>query len=74
MRSLLVPGDLNNNDYIGAADLAIVNDELTVDFGLVDSDHDFDNDGYITSKDQAILVENVTRNGFWRYFSDNIGA
>lgn len=69
-RSLLVPGDVNQNDYIGASDLALINGGLTVNFDPVDVDFDLDRDGYITSTDQSIIIQNLTRNWFRRYFQN----
>jgi len=47
---------------------------MTVNFSPVNTNYDFDKDGYITSKDQAIMFEAVRKNGFWRYFKDILGA
>ena len=73
-RSLLVAWDTNNNDYVWASDLALINYNMTVNFSPVNTNYDFDKDGYITSKDQAIMLEAVRKNGFWRYFKDILGA
>lgn len=65
----LVPGDVNWNDIIGATDLAIINFGLTVSLTSPSPANDFDADGFVTSRDQAILIENSSRNGFWRTFN-----
>jgi hypothetical protein len=33
---------------------------------------DLDKDGFITSRDQAILIQNSNANGFWRYFINQL--
>lgn len=69
-RSLLVWWDTNNNDYIWASDLALINNNLTVNLSPSDYRYDLNNDSYVTSADQAIMIQNVTRNGFWRNFKN----
>lgn len=70
----MVAGDVNENDYIGASDLALINSHLTVSFAPVDGSYDFDKNDYITSKDQAIMIQNVQRNGFWRNFKNILSS
>lgn len=65
----LVPGDVNWNDIIGATDLVIINSGLTVSLTSPSPANDFDADGFVTSRDQAILIENSSKNGFWRTFN-----
>ncbi len=71
-KSVLVPWDINNNDYIWAADLALVNHNMTVSFATVNPDYDLDQDGYISSKDQSILIDWISRNWFWNYFKNQL--
>jgi len=49
-----------------------MNLNLTVNFSIPNELYDLDKDGYITSKDQAILIEWITRNGYWRYLKNDL--
>ena len=67
-RAVLVPGDINRNDYIGATDIAIINNNLTVGNGYSPV-ADINQDGYITSEDQAIALKSSGRSGRRRIFT-----
>lgn len=71
--SLMVPGDINWNDLIGATDLAAVNAALTID-GTPAGVEDFNRDGFVTSQDQAILINGSNKNGFWRTYTNNLAT
>lgn len=75
-----MPGDVSKSDNVGtgsiinAFDMAVVNANLTLDDSTKYPQYDFDNkDGIISSFEQAVIIQNLQRQG-WDQDLDQFGG